>query len=176
MTQNPPHHHCILLFSIKPLKSTWCHFGRGACWVLVHSMPCTPQSLSVNTERPTINYERKEATLRFNNCCQHVAWTELVHGLRIRCHCISDSTRHSGYVVWTMLCLSCFSFFSSIRPPCSVIHANTDGHFGSASWSSYRIMIPASVGIRPQLHPFPFPLLTPSFQPANHALAAFKWQ
>lgn len=72
--------------------------------------------------------------------------------------------------------LSCFNFLSSVLLPRSAFLSNEVGHFDSSSRSSYPIMIPASVGIRPQLHPFLSPLVTPSFHPANHALAIFKWQ
>lgn len=177
MTQNPLHQRGIPLFSIKPLKSIWCHIGRGGHGVAVHSMPCTSQSLSINSKKQqwTINRRRQHN----NNLTPAVSMLLgqnrfMDFGLRVSVCLIRPGTVGMQFNLFSVS--HTFIFFHPFLHSILSSLTHTGGHFGWASCSSYPIMIPASLGIRPQLHPFPFLLLTPSFHPANRALAAFKWQ
>lgn len=111
MTQNPLHQHGIPLFSIKPLKSTWCHIGRGEHGVAARAVSCTSQSCCVNTKKLKVNYKEKTAALPFSACCPCAVGTDRFTdpgciGVRL----IRPGVVGMSYEV--TLRLSCFNFQS----------------------------------------------------------------
>lgn len=75
MTQNPPRQHGIPVFSIKLLKSTWCHVELSMCCKSKKAFLLIP---------------------KFHPCWKRVAGTEPVHGPVLTSH-TSDSPECHGH-------------------------------------------------------------------------------